>query len=354
MILSVEQCIGMNYPKYTTLHKANEIFKGSNATNINIYIDGYNIIQNLFSPNIKITDNLSIVSGIVNLCSHLRSYYRNFYNVESRIFIVFANGDFNPCGHLIPSYNKSFIETRRTNIVMAKYIKNNDLLLKELCKYLPDIFYVSTIVEPMVKIYDLIQKETTNFGRRPHIIFSKDVTMMQLPTMCQDAIVFKLVKSNPEFMFTVTKNNAINSFAIATRKEISNETSAKLSLLNPELYSLVLTLTSLKNRNVKTLKTLNAAVSMLLELINNNKIPNKYNMDIERLYDLLYPKLKNSIIKSSFVNRFRALDLIWIYNLYSGCPEAAKNYTINLVDPDAVREINNKYFINNPLDLERI
>ena len=125
MILSIEQAIGMNYPKYSTLHKANEIFKGSNATSINIYIDGYNIIQSLFSTNTKIIDNLSVVSGMINLCSHLRSYYRNFYNVESRIFIIMSNGDFRICKSLIPPYNKSFSEAKKNNPVLRKYIGNN-------------------------------------------------------------------------------------------------------------------------------------------------------------------------------------------------------------------------------------
>ena len=78
MIMTVDQTIGLNYPKYTTLHKANEIFKGSKADSVNIYIDGYNIIQSLFSVNTRITDNLSVVSGIINLCSHLRSIIEIF------------------------------------------------------------------------------------------------------------------------------------------------------------------------------------------------------------------------------------------------------------------------------------
>ena len=355
MILTVDQTIGLNYPKYTTLHKANEIFKGSKADSINIYIDGYNIIQSLFSVNTRITDNLSVVSGIINLCSHLRSYYRNFYNVESKIFIIMFNGQANICEKLINGYNKSFQEAKANNRVMAKYIDANWHLLNELCKYLPDIFCVRTIMEPMVKIYDIIQKETETCGRKPQIVFSKDVTMLQLAAMHQDVVIFKLVKTNPEYIITITKQNAISAFANITRKAISDTTNAKLPLLNPELYSLVVTLTSLKNRNVQTLKTLNAAVSMLLELINDGKIQNKYCMDIEGLYDLLYPKLQNSIIKSRFINRFRALDLIWLYNMYTRCPEYSNmDYYVNLVDPDTVRDINNKYFINNPLDLERI
>ena len=41
--------------------------------------------------------------------------------------------------------------------------------------------------------------------------------------------------------------------------------------------------------------------------------------------------------------------------MYTRCPEYSNmDYYVNLVDPDTVRDINNKYFINNPLDLERI
>ena len=59
--------------------------------------------------------------------------------------------------------------------------------------------------------------------------------MLQLAAMHQDVVVFKLVKTNPEYIITITKQNAISAFANITRKEISDMTNAKLSLLNPEL-----------------------------------------------------------------------------------------------------------------------
>ena len=51
-------------------------------------------------------------------------------------------------------------------------------------------------------------------------------------------------------------------------------------------------------------------------------------------------------------NNFKSLDLLYNYNIYGNNAKTILNkYLINLNDPEALKEINNIYFSNNPLDL---
>ena len=63
-----------------------------------------------------------------------------------------------------------------------------------------------------------------------------------------------------------------------------------------------------------------------------------------------------SIINSlEFINRFKGLDLIYQHLIYINTAESMDNsWYINLEDVNTFQNINNKYFIDNPLDLNNL
>ena len=85
-----------------------------------------------------------------------------------------------------------------------------------------------------------------------------------------------------------------------------------------------------------------------------NKILNDYNTDINYVYDQL--ELFSKIDPDNFRCRFNAVDLIYQNRLYNMNMAESKDisWCIDLRDPDTVRNINNKYFANNPLDLNAL
>ena len=66
-------------------------------------------------------------------------------------------------------------------------------------------------------------------------------------------------------------------------------------------------------------------------------------------------KIDNKIDLFNFKYRFNAVDLVFQHRLYSLMPESKDtSWLINLSDPDTVKNINNTYFIDNPLDLNSL
>ena len=66
-------------------------------------------------------------------------------------------------------------------------------------------------------------------------------------------------------------------------------------------------------------------------------------------------KSKSSISYDEFANRFKAIDLRYQHMLYKQLPESKEqSYLQRLQDPETVRSINDRYFSNVPLDLERL
>ena len=109
--ISISQIINYSYVKYDRLSELiNLEYKGSNSSNINIFIDLYSILKPLYSANIIIDDYTEITSCIINMCAHYRYFFRSRYNVESRIYLIWSKN--------IPYKNKTLYPD--SNIKSAK------------------------------------------------------------------------------------------------------------------------------------------------------------------------------------------------------------------------------------------
>lgn len=362
--LNIKQIIGMNFPKYTTLNSANKIFTGSKANNVNIYLDAYQIIYSILSiPNIAITPVTSIVSSVINLCAHLRSYYRAAFSVESKIFIVYANGSFPINTNLYLNYNIAFKNKCGINMKIVDLINQNVVLLKELCKYLPDIYFIQRSVEPAVTIYDLIHSEATKGNSNPNIIISKDPHMCLLTSVLPDAntVIFKLHKPivinehNQELIYITKYNTSILNYYKFTRTLTNNCVINNIQEIDPMKLSLLVALTSSKNRNIKNLKSINVAVAIVKELIKTGVLGINLPYYIEKVYNALPNNVTNIISKEAFINRWKAIDIPFQHMILKTLPESYdESWNINLSDPTTVKNINNRYFIYNPIDLNRL
>ena len=71
--ISTEQIITRYFIKYNRLREiVREAFYGSNATEINIYIDLYGLYKTIFSRSYRtdISDNTAIKVTVKNMCAH--------------------------------------------------------------------------------------------------------------------------------------------------------------------------------------------------------------------------------------------------------------------------------------------
>ncbi|MGL5330979.1 MAG: hypothetical protein ACRDD7_17080 [Peptostreptococcaceae bacterium] len=346
----IEQLLNTNYVKYNRLVEiVNEAFKGSNANSINVYIDLYSILKVLFSDKIyNIDDYTSVTACIVNMCAHYRDFFRTRYKTESVIYLVYSENAAYLNKQFYPEYNSKneFIMNRHTHV--KDMIKTNLELLNTLCPYLPDIHFINSNFEVGVVIYDLIcRNEAVN--NNPHLVITKDMYNYQLASM-NNVTVLRPKKSNGEdISYYINKNNLYHIYLKDRKVDLANFP----MMLNPGLVSLLMTLSSVTERNIKSLLNIKTAAKELFKAIESYRLVNDYNSNIPLVWNAI-DNTKTKIGLTTFNHRFNAIDIRFQHSVYMTSSEHHSISLTNLYDPDTVRGINNSYFKNNPLDLNRL
>ena len=360
--VSIEQVMYSNYIKYDSLLRmTSEAFAGSNADVVNIYIDMHSLLQCIYAQDVMIENYTSITSSFINLCAHLRHYFRTRHRVESRIYLVHSSNNSNNQRQFLYGYNNKWIKTYTSNKKITELIVANNNLLELLCPYLNDIFFIDSTNEPNVVIFDRICKDELIYPEYPNIIISKDVMMYQIPAIKDNTVIYRPYrKDGVDMSFYINKANCLNNYVETTRSlNASNpQLTACLDTLSPELLSLLIAMTNMPSRGIKSVYNIRTATAKIVDLLINSRIPNGYNtyLVIQTILDYIQPRSeKFQSIEMNILNRFKAIDMVFQHSLYMYTVESAdEHYLIRKIDNNAVREISEKYFAANPLDLNRL
>ena len=375
---TAEHIIIRYYPKYSTLRAmtndmiANLTIDPNNVHTVNVYIDLYRMLLSIYHrEGARVKNYTEITSAVINMCAHIRAFYKNSYGVHTKIFIVYNNyvdiGAELWQSRFIKDYNIDAETSMRRSTTIRGIILNNIPLIRALCESIYDVYFVERPVESMVVIYDLINKEKD--PNIPHIIFSFCPISIQLPAMCNNTFIFRVSKnwekdSNgqkvPVDYFTViSKRNALIEFVSNSRNfMVSEKLLPMLEKINPELLSFFIILAGVKRKekNIVKLMNIDKLCELLYEAITINPSLNRYNEDIEELYNAmkLY-KLIKAIDLNILKYKFKAIDLIYNYGVYKSTTfYLDDSYLINIEDSKTMKQINQEYFKDNPLDLERL
>ena len=183
------------------------------------------------------------------------------------------------------------------------------------------------------------------------IIFTRSKYVNQIPALLNNVYIFRPKKSKDgDLSYVVYYNNAIITHYMKSLSVLD-----KLKYINPNMLSLFLTINGCSDKHVTPLINISRTTNIISNAIDNNKILNGYNSDMNYVYlNVLAPNNINIDIVS-FINRFKAIDIPYQNIIYQSQVES-KDYTwfIDLNDPNTVRTINNQYFIDNPLDLNNL
>lgn len=348
--IELERIINTNNIKYTVLTNiVNESFAGSNANEINIYIDTYSLFKPLFASELEILlgEYNSIISCLVNMASHYRSFFKSRYGVYANIYFIHSSN--------IPYMNKQFVKEYNTGSVgkfnsntrMVEYINSNMDIFRVLVQYLPNIYLIDSEFESGVPIYDLMCRTDLN-DEKGHLILTKDLYLFQLTTMKPQTV---LIRSKRDNSYYVTRNNIMQAYSVERKVKETSQ------IISPDLFTCILALNGLRERNIKTLFNITKSIRLLETGITENLIFNGYNSDVKRLFNLITQNEAGiSISDLSFEFRFKAIDIRFQHSIYMTSPECINldAMLINKHDPETVKEINNKYFESNPLDLNAL
>lgn len=345
------------FPKYPTLKELTlDAFAGSTATEVNIYIDITDMVSKLYRPDVRIEKPLSITATVLNLCAHLRTYYRQYHQVETTFFLVFSDMRSNTYNcNLVPNYNKKHIDKMEANVSHTDAVIMAMKMLLILCPHLPGIYFKYDIYEASVVIYDLILRAEAGGNINPNIVITKEPLAYQLPAMHKNTVIFIDDKKNERFSVIKTQT-ALQLYLIDTgRTAIFNNTKIidKVCAINPELLGVFITLTNLPSRSIGSIMSINRAINTLYGLIDKGILENSYIFNTEYLYNSIFNGL-STVSLEMFTLRFNAIDLVAQHMYYMNTPMCGNINMEDIDDPEGVQTINNTYFKDTPIDLNRL
>lgn len=348
---NIESILLGYYIKYINLEEltANTIVVSefANSDNIDIYIDLYDMLKNLYSIDIYSNKQFIIVSSVINLVAHMREFYWSRYRVNSRIYLVYGSEESNNHKQFYLNFGESKIKEKRNYDKINSVVQSQLDMIKILCAYIYNVYYVRKSTDFCMFTYDNICKNAST----PSVILTKSKYAYQIPALCKNAFLLRPKKiKGQDVSFVITSSNVLFAYC----NKINNDnTLLRLKDINPKLLSLIISLNGLPSKNLLTLFNITTAVGKVWQLIKDNIIINDYNSDIDYVYNKL--QIDNKIDLFNFKYRFNAVDLVFQHRLYSLMPESKDtSWLINLSDPDTVKNINNTYFIDNPLDLNSL
>lgn len=356
-ILKIENILLGYYIRFDKLYYLNSLINATeNDTTVDIYIDLYNMLKRLYTTDIISDKKLSITTSILNLVAHLRGYYKSRHHVYARIYLVY--GDESTSSHINywPVFG-SLTEYRNSLNFNAinSLIETQLELVKIICAYIPNVYYIRKQCTFGVFVYDNIIRETNN-KNIISIILTRSKYVYQIPAV--------LPASKRVYIFKPSKNNNADISICIDHKNVllmyfnklipGSDSEKYIKKFNPRLLSVLMALNGCHDKNVDMAVNITKASTALHNAIKDKVLLNDYQADIRYVYKVLHG-IHCNIPYDLFENRFYAIDIPFQHGLYSQSIESKDfMWNINLNDPNTIKNINNTYFADNPIDIQNL
>jgi hypothetical protein len=343
------------YSYYIRYDKLKELtltqFKNSSSDTVNIFIDMYSMLKPLYNRDLIGCETL-FTSNILNLCAHMRSYYKTRHDVNTNIFIVFTS-------NTIRVEQSCASDSVMPNPQRDSIISYNNTLLKMLCQYIPGVYFITGTVAPSIMIGNLIPKVQTINPTKivPNIVITKDLLSWQLVTIYPETCIFRPRKTNSEdTSFCVNESNVMYLW----KQSVNRCKGVPETLLPPQMLSMYIAYTMFPDMNLRSYYTPKVADQKILSNVNNSLIKFGYNFpdavkdvlhaDCKPCYQDVYGTVNNLEIRYNMVDLFRMIG-----RYQTSMIESKDNtFLIDKLDVDSLKEINDKFFIKNPIDIIRL
>ena len=319
----------------------------SEATELNIFIDLYSVLHQIFSSKYRtvISSSTSITTGLINMCAHYRSFFRTL-GVKTKFYLIYSNNTCDVNEKFVYKYNCQFKEKSKIPM-FKKIVEENFSLLNLLCPYLPDIFFVSSVRNYEVSVIIAYIIRRLNDGL-PNLIISRDMYPMQLCTMFPYTSMlypYKTKGHDISMMIPLTeKSNHRQIFwdVVAAKRKVQVN---KLYDISPINFSLFGAMTRFPERYLLPVVNVDTARKIIDSIVGKEDI----RITIQQLYS--NPKIMSILPVSIIVSRYKALDVEFMLAYYEADIESKELKFENLHDDGTMNLINAKYFANNPIDL---
>lgn len=323
----------------------------ASATELNVFIDLFSVLRSMFSEHYRtdIKDYTAITSGIINMCSHYRSFYKKL-SVKTNFFLIATLNTCDINRKFVASYNKTFL--KKSNIeLFRKTAEDNFDLLDLICPYLPDIHFIRSPrnYEAAVIIAYLIEDRLRS--RVPNLIISKDLYPLQLCSLYPYTAYLYPIKrfgSDESVMIPIYDKRTFSFefwrlFAGIRKVDVN-----RLMRISPINFPLLCAMNRFPERDIDTVINLVQSVDIIERFVGEERV----KLSIEQLEEdsELLSKIPIELIRS----RYKTLDVDFMLPYYRNDPESKMIRIENLTDNETLNMINAKFFVQNPLELNKL
>ena len=320
----------------------NSVFRGSDSNELDIYIDASSILSQLYTEAFNTSAMLhpnEIAAGLINLITHYRNFYWNYYKVVTTFHVVWSTNCPKVAQLFYSNYNTSYTAAAKYSSEKIDIILENMKILAEVIQYIPDCSLTLGTFETGV-IMTYIMRNINN--SHPNIIITKDLMTMQACCHNLDTVVFRPQKKDGEDLSIFITNNGMIEFLCDKRKVIKPDT---VSFISPKLIGMILAMTRVPERGIKALIQLPLAIQALDAAICKGDLLNNYNSNAITVSQALDNKVSTRLLSNSIAERFKAIDLEYQLICFNNNPERL-NFVgcMNKSNPQKLHSLIDKYF----------
>lgn len=320
---------------------------------VNVFINFESIMNNIYSFK-NLNYNLSyfkqdlvieLESAILNVVANYKAYF-NKEKCNSKIYLYYTDIESEDQHMMI--YNKYYRTYYRNKYLQNPKFRNMGEVLKSIIipelilimSYIPNIYFIKS------KGFDssLIPQIISNMDNKKNIIISGD--LFDTLYMFNPNFINIFIKRNYKELFIGTEVDDI------IQNIINNESVFDLNIFKSEMYyKLLLSINGSPIRNIRTNRNINYSfiIKALKEGIDNGIVLR----DFESLSSIIniFPEKYRDEIKSAFScmsieNQFELLTNMDI--------ESIKNQIVDKIDITSVEALNNRRFLNYPINLQAL
>lgn len=362
----------IKYEVMDKLFKSSQLYKDKNSNKmVNIYIDIESLIKQLYNSELNSgiqnelhtmmnEDKTFIASEIVNYVGHYRHYFASRYNLPTRIMLFYSYDKFDNALDVFPDYRDHYYNTRLddnnpTFGLTTQHIKSNIDIATMIIKYIPNVYIYNTgNIEPTLLPGYLMQLDPST-DSYSIIISNQEIFYQDIAV--KDRSYLLEMKSDDSKL--ITGNQIIPTWIEGTKKTMYDYVG-----MIPEIIPLAQVFIANKELNFKSYKRIGKTVSLtkLKKTIDKGLLePSMYmskQIDPEVVLDNMIEakQLKNvsDKDKEDFINRFHFINHKYMISKYDVQLRniIGPNQTIDLRDPQGMKDANEELFRANPINLD--
>jgi len=350
----IEQMIAGSFVKYNRLSQLIQYsFAGSDCSEINLFIDLNSILKPMYSVDswtYKYRNRYEIAATIINMCGHYREFFRAI-GVATNIYLIYGLNCPSVNDSYVSGYNSKFIESYIKKPDTTELISENLMILNLICQYLPKIYFFNIGNCEVSSMVDYLINNTNAKARGfENIVISKDILMLQLIPE-HDIRIIRPTKTKDGDVSYIVDNSNLWPMFIQNYRKIKDP----VVQISNSFISNVMCMTRVPERGLfaamsipNVFKIINIGVNQ--GFLDPTKIYSQSTMNtVLSAMDIVFNPIEFEMRYRSINTHYQSTYVIPIEK-----PEFKRLRLVDLEDIASLKEIIAKYFMDIPIDIDRL